>query len=853
MTDYEALIKAVLDTSDVESKIKSLQNQKISLTLDIKSGNTDINSFIKNLESQMKTSGQNAGASFSDGLNNGMKKSLGGGANTLKQETKEITNTFNEMKSIAKKIGTVEKEFWKADTKGNQPQTVENAKRQLEELNARYKELEESTAGKKLSASQTNTLDSIFKNNWDSLENLDAKLADTSAIKQRETALQQLLNLQSQIKQTSVDLIKAESGGNQNSATQLREELERLLATYNELRENSKDILSPEQMQTLSNAVNETEEKIRLLRNQLQDKLELKISADEMKSQIDGIKGKFDELTGTAKNLNLDIDTSKMVSDLKELDDIQAKIASGDLSVEEKAAAYAKYDEIIKRVGSSMKEYQKTVEDAARSNEKIAETMAKSETLSNQMSAWLSENKHAAREYGQAIAELQEKLRNNPGDAKVYQEVAEQFRSIQAQARSAGSAIGDFGTKIASTVKMALGLTSVFAIFQRIKRVVKEMYQNVVDIDTAMTNLYKVTDETPSKYAEYLSQAKADAQELGRTVSDMIEQTSTWAKLGYSLNDSSILAKVSSIYANVGEISNETAVSDLVTAMKAFKIEAKDAMTIVDPLNELGNKFATSAGDLGAGLTKSASTLQLAGASLNEALAMLTGGAEITQNAQEFGNAIKVGAMRVRGMKGELEELGEEVDDNVESFSKMQTQILNLTHGKVNIFDSNGDFRDIYNIYKDIAEVFDSLKSTEQADLIETLFGKVRGNQGMALISAFQSGQVQKALETANHSSGSAAEEQKKWMESLEAKTNQLKAAWQGLSETFLSSDFLKHTIDAGTSLLNIVTKLVDTFGTIPTLLGGAGIIGLIKNFGLSKINIVPIFYSEPIYIKETA
>jgi len=204
-------------------------------------------------------------------------------------------------------------------------------------------------------------------------------------------------------------------------------------------------------------------------------------------------------------------------------------------------------------------------------------------------------------------------------------------------------------------------------------------------------------------------------------------------------------------------------------------------------------------------------------------------------------------------MKGELEALGEEVDDNVESISKMQTQILNLTHGKVNIFDSNGDFRDIYNTYKDIADVFDTLKSTEQADLVETLFGKVRGNQGMALIQAFQSGQVEKALETANNAAGSAAAEQEKWMGSLEAKTNALKAARQGLSESFLNSDFLKGGIDAATKFLNILTKIIDTIGVIPTLGISTGIAAIVKNFGFSKINIVPIFYSEPIYIKKAA
>lgn len=75
-------------------------------------------------------------------------------------------------------------------------------------------------------------------------------------------------------------------------------------------------------------------------------------------------------------------------------------------------------------------------------------------------------------------------------------------------------------------------------------------------------------------------------------------------------------------------------------------------------------------------------------------------------------------------MKGKLEELGEEVDDNIDGVSKIQTQLLNLTHGKVNIFDDKGNFRDIYNIMQDIAGVYDSLTDTEKAATLELIAGK---------------------------------------------------------------------------------------------------------------------------------
>lgn len=181
-------------------------------------------------------------------------------------------------------------------------------------------------------------------------------------------------------------------------------------------------------------------------------------------------------------------------------------------------------------------------------------------------------------------------------------------------------------------------------------------------------------------------------------------------------------------------------------------------------------------------------------------------------------------------MKGQLEELGEEVDPTLDSISKVQTQILNLTDGKVNIFDNTGEFRNYFEIMRDIADVYGELSSTDQATLSEILFGKNRGNQGAALLQAFQSGQVQKAYETAINSAGSAAKEQEAWMQSLEAKTQQFQAAWQGLSQTVLNTDFLKGAIDTGTGLLNVLEGIVDTITLPGTLAAGGGIFAFFKN-----------------------
>lgn len=547
-------------------------------------------------------------------------------------------------------------------------------------------------------------------------------------------------------------------------------------------------------------------------------------------SKISSIKSKlgsynngtkeYDTVASSLKEVSNAYDELKLAKDAYDADN-SVKNYETLVSANEKLAIS------IKRTENEMK-LLSDAQDKALSSSTIASTK-------KSFVSYFENNSKAAKAYKEDVAQLEKQLESMSTVADKAKFDTD-FKNLQAKAIAEGktgkSALEDLGRAMKQIGQFA----GIYNVIQNLAfQVPQKMYEAVKDVDTAMTNLYKVTDETSAAYDKFLGNVGNKAQELGRSMSSLITQTSEWAKLGYSMADSAKLAEISSIYANVGEVDDATAVSDLVTTMKAFNIEASDSMTIIDQLNKLGNEFATSSADLGEGLSKSASALKTAGTDLNHTLALLTGGAEITQSAGEFGNFLKVASMRIRGMKGELEELGEEVDESVDSISKVQTQILNLTHGRVNIFDSTGEFRDYYKIMEEISAIHDQLSSTEQASLDEILFGKQRANQGAALIQAFQSGQIQKALEATQNAEGSAMEEQTKWLDSIEAKIEKFQAAFQKMSNTAINSDFIKNIIDAGTEAINVLDLLIDKISIFGTIGIGVGITALFKNFGSSN------------------
>lgn len=157
------------------------------------------------------------------------------------------------------------------------------------------------------------------------------------------------------------------------------------------------------------------------------------------------------------------------------------------------------------------------------------------------------------------------------------------------EAQAAGLAGDSAFGKFLKSFKVMSSYISANMVFNFVKRQIRELVNEVTEVDTAMTELRKVTEATNDEFAEFARSAGQTGRELGASVSDVINATAEFARLGESLPDAEELGRVATLYKNVGDgIDITTASEDIVSTMKAFKIEAKDAITIVDKLNEVG-------------------------------------------------------------------------------------------------------------------------------------------------------------------------------------------------------------------------------------------------------------------------
>ena len=234
----------------------------------------------------------------------------------------------------------------------------------------------------------------------------------------------------------------------------------------------------------------------------------------------------------------------------------------------------------------------------------------------------------------------------------------------------------------------------------------KEGFNVVRELNTAFTEMRKVSDETVQSLKDYQATTFDTADAVGTTAKQIQNSTADWMRLGESMNQAAESAKDANVLLNVSEFEGiDEATESLVSMSQAYK--DLDKMDIIDVLNNIGNNYSISTDGLATALKDSASALVTANNDLNEAVSLTTAGNAITQDPSKVGAGLRTISLRLVGTeeaKQELSDLGEETDGMVTTVSKLRDTIMDATKaasedGKgFDILDSNGNYKSTYEI-----------------------------------------------------------------------------------------------------------------------------------------------------------
>lgn len=171
-------------------------------------------------------------------------------------------------------------------------------------------------------------------------------------------------------------------------------------------------------------------------------------------------------------------------------------------------------------------------------------------------------------------------------------EASKEFAELKKAVQDAGLETDTLAMKFKKLFETNIKSQFASQVISMVEQGLRQIYQNVVNIDSAMTELKKVTNETDNTYDAFLDDAGTRAKNLGASISDIVTASADFARLGYNLKDSKELADAAVLYQHVGDgISSVNDASEsIISTMKAFGVEAKDVTSIVDKFNEVGKQ-----------------------------------------------------------------------------------------------------------------------------------------------------------------------------------------------------------------------------------------------------------------------
>lgn len=392
--------------------------------------------------------------------------------------------------------------------------------------------------------------------------------------------------------------------------------------------------------------------------------------------------------------------------------------------------------------------------------------------------------------------------------------------------KAAGENVKTLSARIGTLAQKFSAWFSITHVIMLGVRSVRRMVTATIELDDAMTQLKIVTRDTSQAYDEYLGKITETATKIGATVPDLIDSTTTFARLGYSLEESSALAEFTAMLQNVGDIDVSDAQDAITAIVKAFGISIDEIESVMDKMVITGNNFPISVSQIAEGMNNASSALAAAGNTFDQSVALLTAANTTIQNAAKSSTGLRTIAARLRSTTTELDELGESMTE-----AQYGELVAALTKYNVALTDANGEFRSTYDIVADIAAMWEELSTMEQAALANAIAGVRQQSVFYSLVEQFQ--EASGAMDDMANSAGTLQRSYATFMESTTAHINQFKAAFQALSQSTFTTDFLNNIVDTGTNILRILdamARVISVVGGLNTVLYvTVGIIATIK------------------------
>ena len=407
-----------------------------------------------------------------------------------------------------------------------------------------------------------------------------------------------------------------------------------------------------------------------------------------------------------------------------------------------------------------------------------------------------------------------------PGIKKVREEVDEASKSFSQLVQEQNS-IDQLKNRLVS-------FFSIGSVIQTFRRAIRSAYESVKELDAVMTETAVVTNYEIEDMWKRLPEYTDRANKLGASVKGAYETTTLFYQQGLDTEQAVQLSIETMKMARIANLDYATATDYMTAALRGFNMELNEASAtrVNDVYSKLAAITASDTREISIAMTKTASIANSANMELETTAALLSQIIETTREAPETaGTAMKTIIARFQELKKAPGEIGE-VDGEVIDANKIEGALRTIG---VALRDASGQFRNLDDVFLDIAKRWNSLDTNTQRYIATMAAGSRQQSRFIAMMSDYE--RTMELVNAANNSAGASQKQFEKTTKSLEAKINQLKNSWDTFVQGLANSSFIKASVDALTFLLNILNKITDIVGA-----------NSISDFAITLTLIVSIF-----------
>lgn len=409
------------------------------------------------------------------------------------------------------------------------------------------------------------------------------------------------------------------------------------------------------------------------------------------------------------------------------------------------------------------------------------------------------------------------------------------FKSISNAARLATKEIqGTTGQidQLRMNLQQGMGQTIAFGAIGAVTGAVTDALNVTKQLDEISTDISIVSGKTRKEMEGYRDAAVDAADALGTTTKDYLDASLIFEQQGgQAAYYAKELAEATVTAANISNVATDQMSEYLTATINGFQLlkeKGGEAGTyITDVMAKLGAASGSDLAEIATGLTRTANTAKDVGFEFEEIATMIATVSEVTRRTPEtIGNAFK-------SMLTSFTQLREAGEEEVEAFTNKVQEAFKLGGIEdISLFD-NGNLRDASDIFKDIAARWQTMNKEQQSLVSEAVAGKYQAETFRAFMNNQE--RYNQLLGEAYDSAGTSAQQQLVYMDSLKAKGEQLKNAWQGAVNTVVDSDMFKGVLEDATNFLKIIGDAKSGLGGLATAI--APIIGIGgQMFGANQI-----------------